>query len=233
MASASPTFQAKKALRKHIKDQISGISPTEIGRQSKEVTDQVLKLPEFGHATRISVYLSMPKAELCTANIVREALSQGKRVFVPYIQKLSESTKSRSYMEMFALHSQEDLDSLQPDAWGIPTLGRASLQRRENALGGLGPIEGNDGENKDIFEGLDMVLLPGVAFDHSGGRLGHGKGFYDQFLQSYWEAASRNNINAKMPRLIGLALKQQLLPPDTTVPTSTDDWRVDQIITGS
>lgn len=175
--------------------------------KAKEVTDQVLKLPEFGHATRISVYLSMPKAELCTANIVREALSQGKRVFVPYIQKPSESTRSRSYMEMLALHSQEDLDGLQPDAWGIPTLGGASLQGRENALGGLGPSEENDGENKDIFEGLDMILLPGVAFDHSGGRLGHGKGFYDHFLQSYWEAASRNNINAKMPRLSMVSIR--------------------------
>ena len=175
--------------------------------KAREVTDQVLKLPEFGHAIRISVYLSMPKGELSTANIVREALSHGKRVFVPYIQKPSVSTRSHTYMEMFALHSQEDLDSLQPDAWGIPTLGRASLQGRENALGGLGLSEENDGENKNVFEGLDLILLPGVAFDHSGGRLGHGKGFYDHFLQNYWEAASRNNINAKMPRLSTVSIR--------------------------
>ncbi len=177
------------------------VAPSDMCEKAREVTDQVLQLPEFGQATRISVYLSMPKGELSTTNIVKEALNQGKKVFVPYIQKSSESTKSHTYMEMFALHTQEDLDSLQPDSWGIPTLSTTSLQSRENALGGLRPFEENDGKKRDVFEGLDLILLPGMAFDHSGGRLGHGKGFYDQFLQRYWEVASLNTIDVKMPRL--------------------------------
>jgi 5-formyltetrahydrofolate cyclo-ligase len=168
------------------------------------VTDLVLKLPDFTRATRISVYLSMPNGEISTTDIVRQALVQGKKIYVPYIQK---PTRSDAYMEMFALRSQEDLDSLQPDSWGIPTLDEASLQSRENVMGGFGPSQGGKVERRNLFEGLDLVLLPGMAFDHSGGRLGHGKGFYDRFLQNYWDEALGKGIDAKMPRLgIGILL---------------------------
>jgi len=143
----------------------------------------------------------MPQGEISTVGIVKQALRDGKKVFVPYIQKSSKSIRSRTYMEMLALRSQEDLDSLQPDAWGIPTFEKSSLQDRENALGGLGLSKEDDLEKKNIFESLDLILLPGMAFDQSGGRLGHGKGFYDRFLQSYWELASQNSTQAKMPPL--------------------------------
>jgi 5-formyltetrahydrofolate cyclo-ligase len=169
--------------------------------KAREVADRVLNLPAFEEATRISVYLSMPEGEISTANIVKQALRNGKKVFVPYIQKSSKSTRSRTRMEMLALRSQEDLESLQPDAWGIPTFEKSSLQDRENALGGLGISKEDDLGKKEVFEGLDLILLPGMAFDQSGGRLGHGKGFYDRFLQSYGELASRNDTHAKMPRL--------------------------------
>ena len=104
-------------------------------------------------------------------------------------------------MEMLALSSLEDLESLQPDAWGIPTLSKASVSERENALGGFGPLTDNVVENEKLVAGLDLILLPGMAFDSSNARLGHGKGFYDHFLQKYWEMASRTSIPAKMPHL--------------------------------
>lgn len=147
------------------------------------------------------MYLSMPKGEVSTTDIIRQALVQRKKVFVPYIHKSSESATSNPYMEMFALRSQEDLDNLQSDSWGIPTLEKASLDSRENALGGFGPSGNYDLKNNNVFEGLDLILLPGVAFDQSGQRLGHGKGFYDRFLKDYWELAARKNTNAKMPYL--------------------------------
>jgi 5-formyltetrahydrofolate cyclo-ligase len=169
--------------------------------KAREVSDQVLNLPEFEEATRISVYLSMPEGEISTADIVKQALRNGKKVFVPSIQESPKSIGSRTCMEMLALRSQQDLETLQPDAWGIPTLGKSSLQDRENVLGGLGRSEKDDLGKEDVFEGLDLILLPGMAFDQSGGRLGHGKGFYDRFLQTYWELASGNSSHAKMPRL--------------------------------
>lgn len=143
----------------------------------------------------------MPSGEISTDDIVKQALVQGKKIFVPYIRKPSESSISHTYMEMFALHSQDDVETLQRDAWGIPTLSKATLQDRENALGGFGPSRGDGLGDNDLVEGLDLILLPGIAFDHQGGRLGHGKGFYDHFLQTYWERISRKDALPKMPYL--------------------------------
>lgn len=233
MASApSSTTTIKKALRKDVRSRLSALETSEIEQQSKEVTDKIVQLPEFEQATRISVYLSMPTGEISTTGIVKQALVQGKKVFVPFIRKSSDSNPSHPYMEMFALCSQADADSLQPDSWGIPTLDEASLQVRENAMGGFGPSAGapDSWEGLNLFVGLHLILLPGVAFDYSGGRLGHGMGFYDHFLQCYWRIASRKDGKAKMPNLVGLALKQQLLPPGSSVPMDALDWRLDSVI---
>lgn len=173
----------------------------DVHEKAKEVTSQVCKLPAFEHARRISIYLSMPKGEISTTDIVKQALEQGKKVFVPHIQKSQESTSSEKTMEMLALSSLEDLESLEHDSWGIPKLSKASVPERQNALGGFGRSKDTSSEEADHAAGLDLILLPGMAFDSSNGRLGHGKGFYDHFLQKYWEMASRRSIPPKMPFL--------------------------------
>lgn len=147
------------------------------------------------------MYLSMCDGEISTAEVVKQALGQGKKVFVPHILKPTQLTNSPKHMEMFALCSQDDLDSMQRDSWGIPKLDEASLQTRNNALGGFGPSKGESLESGDVFEFLDLILVPGMAFDLSNGRLGHGKGYYDRFLQRYWEMASQKSASAKMPHL--------------------------------
>ena len=64
---------------------------------------------------------------------------------------------------------------------------------------------------------LDLVLVPGVAFDFSGNRIGYGKGFYDRFLKD-------------IPRQIrfGLAYRFQVLE---SVPSDETDVKTGRIIT--
>ena len=71
--------------------------------------------------------------------------------------------------------------------------------------------------------GLDLVLLPGVAFTVHGWRLGHGRGYYDRFL---WEHKRRFG---RFPTTIALAFSEQMRPE---VPTSDNDVRLDQVISG-
>lgn len=147
-------------------------------------------MPEYKAASRISVYLSMPTGEISTAAIVRDALVQGKRVFIPYTYTLQapEQGQPRSIMDMLELDSMQDFDAFRPDKWNIPTPSEASIPNRVNSFGGRGITNGAvTGSNDE--HGLELIVMPGMAFDSSFGRLGHGKGFYDYFLRRCHDAS--------------------------------------------
>lgn len=128
----------------------------------------------------------MPAGEINTAAIVDDALARGKRVFIPYTHALSHPRpgQPKSIMDMLQLHSIADLTSFEPDGWGIPTPRHDSVSARANCLGGTGITDGQArGSGSSIQDmGLDLIVMPGMAFDAGLGRLGHGKGFYDYFL---------------------------------------------------
>jgi 5-formyltetrahydrofolate cyclo-ligase len=136
----------------------------------------------------------MPGREIATRRLVLQALEDGKKVFVPYIYK-SPDTQFRE-MDMLQLHSAEDLDSLKPDAWGIPTLGVDSVAQRQNALGGAGIGQSDSGPPI-----LDLIFMPALAFDQEFMRLGHGKGYYDRYLARYKSRVSSTGGGGKMPIL--------------------------------
>jgi 5-formyltetrahydrofolate cyclo-ligase len=73
-------------------------------------------------------------------------------------------------------------------------------------------------DSKAWFYEVDFILVPGVAFDLNGGRLGHGLGYYDRLL-----------ANVAAPK-IGLAFDFQIVD---ALPLSEQDVRMDGIITES
>ena len=117
-------------------------------------------------------------------------------------------------MDMVSLASLEDYNSLLPDSWGIPTIPSDSLSSRVDSITGS-------------HNGLDVIMMPGVAFDEAFNRLGHGRGFYDYYLTRYRKAKE----GGRMPILIALAFKEQMLGRDQ-VPVDVTDWQVDIIVTG-
>ncbi|KAB8772367.1 hypothetical protein FH972_026657 [Carpinus fangiana] len=180
----------------------------------------------------------MEGKELQTVGIVEDALKSGKHVFVPYIHRKQGSKDSE--MQMLELKSREDYKSLQPDTWGIPSLPAASLAERANSFGGNGINSGTA-----LEELLDMIVMPGMAFDSKLERLGHGKGYYDRFLLRCARAAEASST--KMPKLstipfhpmfpacltfppVALALAEQMCQ---SVPTGPHDWPIDALITGT
>ncbi|KAL8997574.1 MAG: hypothetical protein Q9169_003192 [Polycauliona sp. 2 TL-2023] len=198
--------------------------------------ETLLSLPEYQSAKRISVYLSMPKGELSTRSIVTAALQQGKEVYVPYIHKTTppaEKESSASVMDLVSLHSQEDFEALQPDPWGIPTPGENSISDRRCCLGQQRFALAND-EVSGLQSGkLELVIMPGVAFDPHLNRLGHGKGYYDRFLSQYQRLLENNpDAENQMPFLVALALEEQVLSEGHEVPTNASDWRVNALIAG-
>lgn len=163
-------------------------SNSEVWRTNLSIATNAVKtllaMPEYKAAKRISVYLSMPSGEIATSSIVHEALKEGKRVFIPYTYKVKapKEGQPRSIMDMLELQSISDYESLQPDSWGIPTPSLGSISSRANSFGGMGITDGDTTQEISVENGVDLIIMPGMAFDAKFGRLGHGKGFYDYFL---------------------------------------------------
>lgn len=84
------------------------------------------------------------------------------------------------------------------------------------ARGPYGICEPATKESIDL-KNLDLVIVPGVAFDKQGNRLGRGKGYYDRFLEKLPEETAS----------VGLAFDFQILP---SVPATTHDLAVGKVI---
>jgi 5-formyltetrahydrofolate cyclo-ligase len=198
-------------------------------------------MKEYENAKRVCVYLSMPSGEIQTDEIVRHALSEGKEVFVPYLHENKEHVNldgepaPKKIMDMVRLKGLEDYEGLERDSWGIPTVTDEGVEGRERILG-----SGSDDTKR---KGLDLILMPGVAFDAEGQpalvkRLGHGKGFYDYFLHRYQHLSQAKVIDEYKPAITwwmwGLALKEQFLEKDKElkVPTGPHDTDLDGLVVG-
>ena len=162
------------------------------------IVNKVLQMPAYQEAQSLAIFLSMPGREVSTRGIVLHALDHGKSIFIPYLHP-GKIPKSK-VMDMLQLRSKEDFHALQPDAWGIPSLSKDSVDTRKNALGGYGvsDVSSTDRRRTPV---LDLVFMPAVAFDQSYNRLGHGKGFYDRYLARYKIALHSSQTARPMPRL--------------------------------
>lgn len=213
--------------------------------QSAAIYRALSKFPPFADARRVGVFLSMPAAEVQTDAIVRHALAAGKQVFVPYLHKPAATMKAGDYvpprvMDMVQLHDVADYEALERDRWGIPSVPASSVLTRVRVLGdgsqGTSQTQ-NEGEEMPALSALDLILMPGVAFDvhpetrriH---RCGHGRGFYDYFLHRYaLKIAAETPSPSQAVRLYGLALSEQVMPAHS-VPTGPHDQPLDGLITG-
>ncbi|KAI5779439.1 5-formyltetrahydrofolate cyclo-ligase [Peziza echinospora] len=247
------SYASKRALRALVKSTLRTISDESLASQSLKCMQTILTLPEYLSSTRISVYLSMPHREIQTHHLLEHAFANGKEVFVPYIhknpsaasptttttttattpkEKAVEAEKGKdkdardtppNLMDMLHLPSLSAYLSLPRDSWGIPTLPSTAPSEARNSLS----VE--EGESR----GLDIVILPGVAFGTDGRRLGHGKGYYDYWLQRCSESMNPSGVEGKrrMPVLVGTALEEQVFG-EGEVPVDGKDWLVDVLVTG-
>ena len=70
----------------------------------------------------------------------------------------------------------------------------------------------------DLIDDIDLLIVPGIAFDRNGYRIGYGRGFYDRYLE-----------RKKCVFSIGLGFELQLL--DETLPHEQFDQRVNAVAT--
>lgn len=77
--------------------------------------------------------------------------------------------------------------------------------------------------NGDVF--LDLIIMPGMAFDNCGNRIGYGKGYYDRFIQRCRTNAINDSL--KTPETVAIGLSQQLVE---SVPIESTDQKPDLIL---
>lgn len=87
-------------------------------------------------------------------------------------------------------------------------------------VGAFGIME-SVGESFTDYRLIDVALIPGVAFDAAGHRLGRGRGYYDRFLHSMQTVASSH------PLLLGVCFDFQKV---ASVPVDINDILVDGVI---
>jgi len=181
----------KQALRAEVTQKLKQMLLTEVDRQSAAIQRNVLATDSYKKATRVGIYLAMQHvAEVRTSLLVEDALKQGKKVFIPRV--LDKDT-----MGLYRALSVEDVAAFEVSKWNIPE----PPTDREEAM----------------TEGLDLLIVPGVAFDTQGRRMGHGRGYYDRYIS-----------RLKCPAYIALALHEQMVPQ---VPVGEFDLKMDVVIT--
>ena len=165
------------------------LSPSERTVYSQDAIALLRTYLEGIGAKFLHCYISF-RTEVETRAFIEESLERGLRIVVPVVEELDN--------HRFLIHTEiKGLTDLRPSAFGLDE-----------------PIE----RNASTLESLDAVVLPLVAFDRRGMRLGYGKGFYDRFL---------HELPRSIPR-IGLGFTVQEIPH---IPIQPHDEPLDYIIT--
>ena len=173
---------SKTVLRETMKQQRDELTKDEVRQRSKMIIEQLLSLPEFFRADVIHTYISSKNQEVDTHELIRVLVKQKKRVVVPIADK---ATKMMRHSELFSL------SELVGGAYGIlePKMVR--------------PVPVAD---------LQVVIVPALAVDRTGNRLGFGAGFYDRFLH-----------DVKLPMIVlayNFQVVQEVPKENTDIPVS-------------
>lgn len=154
--------QAKRLLRKRLRGLRRSLPEEARAARSAEITARVAAMPEWEAARTVALYASMSD-ELDTQGLIDRALAAGKRVVLPV-------TEDRGPLD-FRL------------GWE----GGRPLPREYSAFGVEEPTAACP---LVPYEELDFVLVPALAVDLRGYRLGYGAGHYDQTLPLCTRAVS-------------------------------------------
>ena len=180
----------KGSLRTHYLKLLKEQNREDALSKSRLIAEQLWKSPAYQNAQSILFYASMP-GEVDTQLMIEKAFISGKRVALPIVEQ-----------------NQRKL---------IPTV-ISSMEDAHKSTYGITEPHPDRGQAIDL-QNLDMVIVPGLAFDKQHHRLGRGAGYYDRFLSTL-----PNNTAT-----VGLAFDFQLTE---SLPIQAHDMRLGHIITG-
>ncbi len=146
----------KEELRRKILFYRRNLSSKEVKEKSELISHIVFSLPVYKFCERLFIYMPDNKGEVDTRPIIHFALQEGKQVWLPRVNRDD---------LIWHLVDKDKLSRLESNKWGIP-----------EPLPDWEPMT-------DKIISKTICIVPGIAFDRRGYRIGHGKGYFDRFLK--------------------------------------------------
>ncbi len=181
--------QRKSNLRSQMRQKIATMTDDERHRASLAACERLTKLDAFQHAAVVMMYMPLA-GEVDLTPVAIRCFQSGRTVCVP---KVDWKRREMSAVEVTAF----DDHVMDTDEHGL----RAPRDSRPT-----------------LPSVIDLVVVPGLAFDTRGHRLGRGGGYYDRFLKRLRRAAA----------IVGLAFDQQIIDE---VPAHECDVSVGIVVT--
>ncbi len=184
-------IQLKKSeLREEIAKKVAALPSKEISEKTRAIETRLFDFANFLES-KIALMYVHNNGEVQTGNILRRTYDYGKIVVLPAFKT-----------ENFGMNLLK-VDNLDKD-----------LQE-----GPRGILEPDETRCKVVpIDRIDIAIIPAIALDEKGGRIGSGEGYYDRLIPRL----------AITTRKVALALEQQIVPQ---VPIESHDKHVDIIIT--
>lgn len=184
----------KQALRRSVLSKRNQLSATDLAEASEAIRRRIREAEVFQAARRIHCFASLPN-EVQTDGIIADCWADGKEVYLPF--QIPEH--NRLGMAQYLLG-----DELVTGPFGVP---EPTFERRKT---------------QPPLENVDLIFVPGVAFDRKGFRVGYGKGYYDKFLLEAGYGQRQHLF------IIGIALQMQII---SEIPKESWDIPVGAIFT--
>jgi 5-formyltetrahydrofolate cyclo-ligase len=182
--------QSKSKIRKDMIMALESLSENEIALKTRKIENRLFDFANFVEANITMLYISSP-GEVSSRNIITYCLDYRKIIVLPAFDP------QKFRIRLFKIDNIEK--DLKPGTRGI--------------------LEPDTTRCKPVpVECLDIAIIPGIAFDEKGGRIGSGEGYYDRFIP-------------KLPittRKVSIAFEDQIIPQ---IPMESHDKHVDIIIT--
>ena len=184
-------IQVKKSeLREDVTKKISALTDKEIADKTKAIENRLFDFANFLEA-KIALMYVHNKNEVPTGNILRRSYDYSKIVVLPVYD-----TENSAITPMKVDHLAKDLKE-----------------------GPRGILEPDEARCKVVpIERIDIAIIPAVALDEKGGRIGSGEGYYDRLIPRL----------AITTRKVAPAFEDQIVPQ---IPIESHDKHVDIIIT--
>ena len=184
------TGAAKIQIREDIAKTFSALSEGKIAEKTRAIEAKLFDFANFLEAKIALLYVN-GDYEVSTENIIKRSHDYGKIVVLPAFDPVK--------FEMNLMKVDHFEKELIPGPRGVPEPDASRCK--------IVPMER-----------IDIAVIPGLAFDEKGGRVGSGKGYYDRLIPRL----------AITTRKVALTFEEQIIPQ---VPMESHDKHVDIIIT--